>query len=86
MAQGGNPRGTNDESLQIGSAFEEAGRGRDQNVVFSVPTEGFEGSDFEGVEERKLAGSKSRERDNVLPEVFLEFDRYDLLSVRGNQR
>ena len=85
MAQGGNPRGTNDESLQIGSAFEEAGRGRDQNVVFSVPTEGLEGSDFEGVEELKFLGSGFKECDDIPPMASVEFEGPDLLSARGNK-
>ena len=70
---------------QIDRTFEEAERGRDLEAVSTVRFEALVRSDFEGVEERKLARIEFRKCYNVLPVVFREFEVCDLLSTRGNQ-
>ena len=62
MAQGSTARGTELELLQVDRTLEQAKGGSDLNVAPTAWIEGFERLDFEGVEERKLAGIEFGER------------------------
>ena len=84
VAQGGKPRGREIESLQVDRTSEEAKRGRDLTRA-SARIEELLRCDFEGAEEWELAGIAFRERYNVLPVAFREFEVYNLLGARGNQ-
>ena len=73
-----------DKSFQIDRASEEGKWGRGHNIGLAVHNVGVEGRNLKDADERKSPRIGFRERYDVPPVAFREFEAPDLLSARGD--